>query len=262
MRRADHDDFEGMAVGWALHALEPDDEQEFTDHLLTCDRCQQLVRESEETLGELAYDVPLVDPPPQLLDRIRQATGATSSEVGARTQVEHSAAPAIPLRRRSVRRMPPWFMPAVAAGLVIIALLGWNVLLQNRIDESQRVAAQRQDVITKLAKSSTRAVLADSQNRTVGYVVQRGSNVEIVAAGLAPNDRVRSTYVLWAVQGSGEPARAVGAFDIVKATMDVRAVGGSPPTPDTVSGYAVSKEPGRNVPKQPSEVIATGAVLS
>lgn len=262
MRRTDHDDFDGLAVGWALHALEPAEEQAFAEHLAACDRCQQLVRESEEMLGDLAYDVPMVDPPPQVLDRIRHETGATGATAGGPRRFEESLAPVVPIAPRPYRRWPRWAMPAIAAALVLIALLGWNVVLQNRVDEAQRIAAQRGSVIEQLGSSSTRAVLTDDANRTVGYVVQRGSSVDIVAGGLAPNDQARTIYVLWAVQGSGEPPQAVGTFDVIRTSMDVRSVDGSPPAPDTFTGFAVTKEQGRNVPQQPSQVVASGAVLS
>ncbi len=265
MTPTNHDDYDGMAVGWALHALEPAEEQAFAEHLATCGRCQHLVADSEAALGDLAYDVPLVDPPPQLLDRIRLATGATETMAADPLRTEPEIAPVVSLSERAAvnrARRPRWALPAIAAGLVLVAMLGWNVVLQSRVDEAQRTAAQRQDVITQLGRSTTRAVLTDASNRTVGYVVQSGYNVEIVAGGLAPNDASRTTYVLWAVQGSGGPPLPVGTFDIVRASMDVRAVDGNPPAPDTFSGFAVSKEPGRKVPQRPSQVVATGAVVT
>ncbi len=284
--RAGHDDFDGMAVGWALHALEPAEEEVFAEHMATCDRCQQLVRDSEEALGDLAYDVPMVDPPPQLLERIRHATGATDAMPGGPLRTEQEAeapapsgpvwpagpagpaapegpiAPVVPIIRRVASRRPRWAMPAIAAGLVLVAMLGWNVVLQNRVDEAQRLAAQRQSVINELGQSSTRAILTDPANRAVGYVVQRGSSIEIVAGGIAPNDRAKTTYVLWALPGSGEPPEAIGTFDVVRASMDVRPVNGKAHDPATFSGYAVSHEQGRTVPQRPTQVVATGAVSS
>lgn len=262
MKRTDHDDFEGLAIGWALHALEPAEEQAFAEHLATCDRCQQMVRESEEALGELAYDVPMVDPPPEVLDGIRREIGATDVGPGSARRAEDPDATVVTIGSRATRRWSRWAMPAIAAALVLIALLGWNVVLQNRVDEAQRIAAQRGSVIEQLGRSSTRAVLTDEADHTVGYVIQRGSSLDIVAGGLAPNDRARTTYVLWAVQGSGEPPRAVGTFDVVRTSMDVRAVSGSPPAADTFTGFAITKELGRDVPQQPSQVVASGAVLS
>jgi len=263
----DHDEFDAMAVGWALHALEPAEEQAFVEHVATCDRCQRLVRDSEGVLGELAYDVPLVDPPSHLLDLIRDGIGATAATTGDSLRVDHGVAPLVPLPRRTAGRPPRevvgfrlrWAIPALAAGLVLFALLGWSLVLQSRVDEAERIAAQRQEVITELARGSSGTILTDPSNRTVGYVVRRGSTVEIVTGGLAPNDRARSTYVLWAVGGSGQP-RAVGTFDVDALSVDVRLVSGSAPPSDSVSGFAISRELGRTAPQRPSHILANGAV--
>jgi hypothetical protein len=36
---ADHQRYDELAVGWALHALEPEDEAAFARHLSGCARC-------------------------------------------------------------------------------------------------------------------------------------------------------------------------------------------------------------------------------
>ncbi|MGB9378422.1 MAG: anti-sigma factor [Mycobacteriales bacterium] len=268
MKQNDHEEFDAFAVGWALHALEPAEEEAFAAHLATCDRCQRMVQDSEAVLGDLAYDVPMADPPPIVLERIREATGARDDTRGGALRVDHrdrlpqSLAPIVPLARAKARRRPAWAMAAVAAGLVIVALLGWNVVLQSRVDTARQQAAQRESLINQLGRSSTRAVLTDATNHTVGYVLQRGSSIDIVAGGMAPNDRSRSTYVLWAVQGSGDPPQAVGTFDVDKTGMDVQTVRGAAPAPGTFTGFAVSMESGRQIPPRPSPPIATGAVLS
>ena len=255
MTQSDHDEYDGLAVGWALHALEPGEEHAFGAHLDTCAHCQRAVAQSEEALGRLAYDVPLVDPPPHLLDRIRLATAAT----GARLALFEAApiVPPTPLARRL--RVPRWAVAGMAAALVLIALLGWNIVLRDQAAEAQRVAAQRKAVISKLTEGSSRAALRDGGNRTIGYVLQRGTDVQIVADGLTPNDRTKTTYVLWAVQGSGAPPVAVGTFDIVRSGLDVRPVAGQAPG-FGFSRFAVSREAGRTVPDRPSQVVATGVV--
>lgn len=261
MTRSDHDDFDGLAVGWALHALEPGEEHAFVEHLATCDRCQVTVLESEEVLGELSYDVPMVDPPPELLDRIQAAAGATSPRVTIPSVAEPVVEPVAPtpLARRS--RVPRWAPMALAAAVVLIALLSWNVVLRNQATDAQRLAAQRQDVISKMAGSSTRATLLDKANHPIGYVQQRGSDIQVVANGLPANDRTKSTYVLWAVQGAGRPPLAVGTFDVVRAGIDVRRVDGQVPAAG-ISGFAVSREAGRVAPARPSQVVATGATIA
>lgn len=72
----DHSRFDELAVGWALYALEPDDEQVFVKHLTGCERCRRTVRETQETLATVTLALPCPEPPARLLDRIYEAIGA------------------------------------------------------------------------------------------------------------------------------------------------------------------------------------------
>ncbi|HYT10796.1 MAG TPA: hypothetical protein VEL73_09070, partial [Mycobacteriales bacterium] len=69
----DHGEWDALAVGWALSALEQDDEASFAVHLPGCERCTQTVRESLRTVGDLAYAVPDEAPPSSLKTRIMAA---------------------------------------------------------------------------------------------------------------------------------------------------------------------------------------------
>src|SRR5215207_8616954 len=66
-----HEEFAELAAGWALHALEPDDESRFSAHLLGCSPCQRAVEGYEGALAELSFLAPAVEPPPRLGERIR-----------------------------------------------------------------------------------------------------------------------------------------------------------------------------------------------
>lgn len=253
----DHAEYDGLAVGWALHALEPGEEHAFTTHLAACSRCQSAVQDSEATLAEFAHDVPLIDPPPQLLARIREEAGATAGGSGRRA----TPAPVIPMPVRArPGRMTRWAAPAMAAAVVLVALLGWNLALRNRVTSEHRVAAERQAVIDQLADGVIRVTLTDSTSHSVGYVLQQGSQLKVIATGLPVNNRAGSTYVLWAVQGSGEPPRPVGTFDVLRPTLDIRPVKGGSDRLAGYSGVSISIEPGRSAPQRPTTVVATGAV--
>ena len=54
--RMNHDDWQELAVGFAFHALEPDEERELLAHLATCDDCTQLVAETHEVTSVLSDD--------------------------------------------------------------------------------------------------------------------------------------------------------------------------------------------------------------
>jgi hypothetical protein len=98
---ADHQRYDELAVGWALHALEPADEAEFARHLPGCARCAEIVAETTEVMGALATDLPPVAPSEGLRERLRAALawlppvlgGAPRQplEVGRATRVVHPA---------------------------------------------------------------------------------------------------------------------------------------------------------------------------
>mgnify|MGYP000215097741 CR=1 FL=1 len=76
----DHDMFDELAVGWALHALEPEDEAVFAVHLPGCTRCAATVAETTEVMGAMARDLPVAEPSEQLRTRLRAAV-ETSEQV-------------------------------------------------------------------------------------------------------------------------------------------------------------------------------------
>ena len=148
----DHGGWDALAVGWALSALEPDDEARLAAHLPGCARCTETVRQAVWTVTDLAYAVPHETPPRRLK---RQILDLAAAEPRRSTTWDPEADPpapypempmdeprkaptqpstaegrppaeVIPLRRRWIART------AVAAGVALIAALGvWNVQLRS-----------------------------------------------------------------------------------------------------------------------------------
>ena len=61
-----HQEWEEIAAGHALGALEPDDEQRFEAHLRTCAECRQVIADTEAVMAELAQQPSRWLPPPEL----------------------------------------------------------------------------------------------------------------------------------------------------------------------------------------------------
>ena len=66
-----------QAVGWALHALEPDEEIAVERHVPTCPDCSAAVRDAQVVMAQLATAVEQVDPPARLRASILDAAAAT-----------------------------------------------------------------------------------------------------------------------------------------------------------------------------------------
>src|SRR3954468_21696155 len=76
-RVGDHETWDELAVGWALHALEPEDEAVFARHLPDCTRCARTVAETVEVMAALATDLPAAEPSEELRQRLRAAVEET-----------------------------------------------------------------------------------------------------------------------------------------------------------------------------------------
>jgi len=70
---AGHDEYEALAVAWAIAALEPADRDRFGEHRAGCGRCADAVADALDVAVELAYCVPDSEPPAELKGRLLAA---------------------------------------------------------------------------------------------------------------------------------------------------------------------------------------------
>ncbi len=286
-RRLDgHGAFDELAVGWALHALEPEEETLFAAHLPGCGRCRGTVAETTEVMGALAADLPPARPSDRLGERRRGAVGETVQRVpaerppGPRPAPEGDVVPGpadlppvgvpghrvpdpveLPLPPTPWRRVLP---SALVAGAVaaILALGTWNVGLSTARDEARAAAAVQADVVNALLTPgrATIAPLSGDDGAPLATVVARAGQVQVVTHGLRVNDTAAQTYVVWGI--TGDTPVALGTFDVLRPQMDLRTVGSASTGLDDYSAYAVSLEPGRQAPSDPTDVVARGEVTS
>jgi hypothetical protein len=282
---ADHtDDHEALAVGWALHALDPEEEETFAAHLAACARCRQTVDETRETFGGIAEALEPAAPPPALRARLLDAvaddapggevppTVWASSPPPAPSDEREAPAPApaapggsprhasvVPLRRRRATR----WLAVAAAAVVLAAVGGLAVATQSLRNERDAAAAQAQRdaaVVEVLSDAATpgavHATLADPQGALVGVVVADGSGPRVLTTGLSANE-ADQIYVLWGLAGASP--QPLGTFDVAGQAPAVHSVP-SAPEAAPYAGFAVSLEPGRTAPASPTRVVASGQV--
>jgi anti-sigma-K factor RskA len=290
--RDDHDSWDELAVGWALHALEPEDETLFAAHLADCRQCAQTVAETSEVMAAMAADLPQAEPSDGLRDRLRAAVEETEQLPPAQPRAERPIAPAVPaaaqpvqpqpgpalppsrfgnlrapLPTRDVDRRPAWrrVLPTalVAAAVAAVLSLGaWNVAVTGDRDAARATAAEQSEVLDSLLTPGRAAIAPVAQDgTTVATVVARDDRVQVYSTGLAVNDSHDSTYVLWGMVDGTVP-RAIGTFDVTTAQTDLRTVGSSATGLDQYPAYAISIEPGRQAPSFPTDIIGQGQVTS
>jgi anti-sigma factor RsiW len=289
-RRGDHEPFDELAVGWALHALEPEDETAFARHLPDCPRCAQTVAETEEVMAAMATDLPAAEPSEGLRSRLRAAVERTEQVRRPPVDAPSPADETVPLRRRhrsdddplahapeetarpgrpvptprtrfSSLRERGWVLAVAAAVAGVVGLGIWNVSLSTAHDRAVETAAEQQAVVEDLLQPGTEVVAQmTGGSGPVAAVVVRDGDLHVVSQGLAVNDQTDETYVLWGLrEGSAE---AIGTFDVARSRLDVDDVGSARTGSDAYDGYAVSLEPGRQPPPKPTEVLASGQVTS
>jgi len=230
-----HSDYEELAAGFALGALEPDEEQAFERHLEGCPACKAGVRELEELSGRLAYAVAPVEPPASLRAAIRRRTGLTVRRRMARVVGSWSGA------RVAVRAV------AVAGVAALFALSLWNLALreQHQLDQA-RVASLA--AATRMLNDGTASRVALS-----GPATQSGARATVLAS--SPQDRgvlvvealpeppQGRVYELWSLpQGDVAHAARAAVFRF-RGRAGVRAVEFSVPIQPTTA-FAITDEPG------------------
>jgi hypothetical protein len=278
---ADHAPFDELAVGWALHALEPEDESFFVAHLAGCDRCATTVAETTDVMAAMATDLPQSEPSEGLRNRIRAAVEQTEQLPGPPTEpaehVEHvEPAPAVPVvrpiasapePRRTIEPRSRWRrgvpLGLIAAGVAAIVGLGiWNVVLTSDRNELQATVAEQSQMVNGLLVPGQAMIapLEEPGGRSVATVVARGDEVDVITHGLSVNDADSTTYVLWGM--GGETAQPLGTFDVTGSQMEMQTVSSGLTGLDQFAAYGISLEPGQEAPSLPTEVVATGQVTS
>ncbi|MFD1519380.1 anti-sigma factor domain-containing protein [Pseudonocardia yunnanensis] len=262
-----------QAVAWALQALEPDEEQAMRTHLPGCRSCRDMVRETELIMGELATSVEPADPPARLRDNILAAAAETPQARPVETSVAEepesggaAAGGAVvrPASRGGARRWTGSRRRLVAAAVAVVAVLGaaGGLVVHNMQGQQRDVQIAQPQTLDGLVgqlqgPGTSRATLSTSTGEAVAAVLVSPSERTVVTAGLPPNNRADTTYVVWGL-GTGDP-RPLGAFDVLAPGPGVHEVGAVATGPE-FSSYAISLEPGRSLPATPTMVVASGAV--
>ncbi|MGY1753558.1 anti-sigma factor [Blastococcus sp. SYSU D01042] len=253
--------FEELAVGWALHALEPEDAELFLPHLDGCARCRQVVDETADVMAGLATAAPSAEPPPGLRERLREEVARTPQDdvVGAPAasapQAQPAAPPAVVVPAAVPAPRRRWTaVLAAAAVAAVVGLGGWTVVLLGDRDEARDLAAAESAVVEQLLRPGPATVVpvTGDDGRTVATLLTRDDGVQVVSSALEPNDRDAETYVLWGLD-RGAP-EALGAFDVDGPDLELDTLEAE--GADAFPSYGISIEPGRQAPEAPTDVVA------
>ena len=244
-----HEQYEELAAGHALHALEPADEQTFLTHLDDCVQCQRSLADFNELAAGLALSSLEPDggePPPQLWDSIRREVRADAAEV-------------IPLAAHRMAKRRVW-LSAAAAALVVAAggLIGWQVAgsgssrdaVQSAVSDCRHPAGCHVVRLASAANSDESA-----------YLLVTGQDVRVASSSLPAIDASRQTYVLWQMPQAGPPAGLV-AFAVTGKHRTPLAHATLTQAYDRTTAFAISRESGTTIPATPGATVVIGAATS
>jgi len=167
-----HSEYEELAAGYVLGALEPDDEHVFQQHLSGCPVCEANVRELEAVTGELAHAAPPVEPPATLWAGIQREIRPEAAR--------RPAVPAVPVAGPGGRRLR--LLPALAAAAAILAVVVlslWNLnlrdqnaLYRDRVAALEQAAQLANDPTASLVRLDDGAGAAGAQATVIASTRQ------------------------------------------------------------------------------------------
>jgi anti-sigma-K factor RskA len=248
-----HEQWDELAVGHALGALEPEDDQAFAAHLRECGQCGQTLADMEAVAAQLAYGVDEAEPPPALLDSIMSEVRAS----GRVAVVPRPAARVTSLQPRRTRAWPqPTWLATAAALVLVVALTGWNLQLRADNAAKSRALAARNGYLQAVTDPSAQSVVlrpVGSVPSARAQVLVQGQRAWLVVDGFDQNDTTKQVYVLWKL--SADAVTPVRTFDVVHDGPNFIDAGNV--ADPAVEKFAVSLEPGRVMPVKPTQVVVS-----
>ena len=126
-----------LAIGWALHALEPDEESLVAAHMPECPTCTSTAAETEEVGAMLGLSVPEAIPSAELEQRVLSATGARWA--APVVPLAPSTPPARHITTPSRLRTRELLVAAAVILLAAAVVLGVRVVqLNGQLNQAQR----------------------------------------------------------------------------------------------------------------------------
>ncbi|MEO6712438.1 MAG: anti-sigma factor [Mycobacteriales bacterium] len=260
----EHSPWDELAVGLALGALEPEDEETFQNHLQGCTQCVQTLVDMEAVAGQLAYAAPADEPPPALLESIMREVRASERVV---TPLSHpSSAPArarVRARDRVAQRPRAWessWLTRAAVLLVVFGLGAWNYQLRADNDVKRKSIETAAAAVELMADPDATTVTLKGEGTERAKVFFKGGQAYLVVDNFPRNDKEDSIYVLWSQKAGSDVMDGVDTFKVVHDGPNYIPVRKALADSSAIAAFAVSREKGSQIPATPSKAIAVGAV--
>ncbi len=250
---------EELAVGWAMHSLEPDEEAVVRDHLPTCPTCQRTAQATQEVLAGIGGAVRQEQPPPHLRARLLEQIEHIPQDEPVEHRPRHATP--TPLPRPRHHRRTGRVLLAAAAAVAVLAAGGYLGVRVNQLSGEVAASQARTNDLNRallLAADPTtnRALLRTDTGNDAAVVLSGPTAAAVMPVNLNPND-TGHVYVVWGA--STTPPVPLAVFDVRAGSTDPQLLSWSTDAHKHTT-FAVSLEPGRQPPATPSRVLALGQV--
>lgn len=258
-----HDEARDLAGGYVLGALDEAEETAVREHLRTCGEPHSEFDELGGVVQYLAesFEFDLVEPPAGLRDRIMAAAAAEPrpSVVGGAEPIPFPSA-----SERAGRRGGPapveWAF-RIAAVVAIVALAGWNVLLQQDLGRAREYDRSVAAVVEAAGQPGSQTVILSpgegASARGIAAIRDDGS-VVLALRDLAATSGSQ-VYETWVIVGDAAPV-AVGGFTVgVDGTGTFTTEPAEAP-PGAVIALTLEPNAGNTAPMGP--VVASGVAVA
>ncbi|HET6910661.1 MAG TPA: anti-sigma factor [Mycobacteriales bacterium] len=231
-----HEPWDELVAGYAIDALEPEDEALLLGHLSSCERCRAELDDFAlvaSQLGSLADDE--VDPP------------------SWQTVRAHVVGPADELDVRRRRRPGHRQSRLLAAAAAVVVLAAGGVVIDHYATSSSGGGADAA-LSACIAQPDCSVIRLDTASNEVAAVIVDAGKARLVPLKMAAPSSGRS-YAWWQLPRDGSPI-FLGSF------RNVRHETTATPLSDALSdtaAFAVSIEPAGVTPQRPTDVVAVGA---
>jgi anti-sigma-K factor RskA len=264
-----HDDAIDLAAGYVLGALEPAEEAAVHEHLVTCPEPHPEFAEFGGIVSALLVDVPLVEPPVALRDRIMEAARA---DLGSRRRppvtapsptVLPSAFPSAIEReaRRTARTSGLDWLLRIAAVIAIVAIGAWGLGVQRQLDAARQFDQAVANVLDAAGRPGAHAVILSpaqgKQGQGIAAVAPDGTVTLAMRDLPATNDG--QVYTTWVIVGKNAP---IAVADFTVDANGTAAVTSRPAQTPPGAILAVTLEPNRGNTAPQGPIISTGSTPS
>jgi hypothetical protein len=283
------DDVRDLAPGYVLDALEPAEAAAVREHLATCPNPHPEFAELGGVVPYLAESAALdpVEPPAALRDRIMAAAAADLEARGEASPAAPVAAPpaatpraaAPPVAAATPAAAAPILLPSaelravpragpgpfdwalrIAAVVAIVALAGWNLLLQGQLG----AARQYEDAVAAVVEAagepgSQTVILTPAEGEARGLAAVRPDGSVVLAVRNLAATSGSQVYETWVIVGESAPV-ALGSFTVGADGTGTITTRPAETPPGAVIALTLEPNPGNTTPVGP--IVASGVAVA